>query len=131
MFSDGRLEFGIGAGYYQPEYSQTGITLPTPRDRVDQLREALAVIKVLWSVGPFTFTGKHYTITDMEGWPKPLRRPHPPIQVGGGGKRMLTLAASRIALRCSGPGSRMARSLRTSSIRLMGLSGVVSVMVMA
>ena len=95
MLSEGRLEFGIGAGYYLPEYSQTGIALPPPRDRVDQLREALAVIKGLWSDGPFTFGGKHYTITDMEGWPKPIQRPHPPIQVGGGGKRMLDLAARR------------------------------------
>jgi probable F420-dependent oxidoreductase len=95
VFSDGRLEFGIGAGYNQPEYSQTGITLPPPRDRVDQLHEALAVIKGLWSDGPFTFTGKHYTITEMEGWPKPLQQPHPPVQVGGGGKRMLTLAAQQ------------------------------------
>jgi alkanesulfonate monooxygenase SsuD/methylene tetrahydromethanopterin reductase-like flavin-dependent oxidoreductase (luciferase family) len=53
------------------------------------------VIKGLWSDGPFTFSGKHYTITDMEGWPKPLQQPHPPIQVGGGGKRMLTLAAQQ------------------------------------
>jgi probable F420-dependent oxidoreductase len=95
VFSDGRLEFGIGAGYYLPEYSQTGITLPTPRDRVDRLREALSVIKGLWSDNPFTFIGKHYTITDMEGWPKPLQKPHPPVQVGGGGKRMLTLAAQQ------------------------------------
>jgi len=91
--SEGRLEFGIGAGYYLPEYSQTGIELPAAPARVDALGEALRVIKGLWSDGPLTFDGAHYTITDMEGWPKPLQQPHPPIQVGGGGKRMLTLAA--------------------------------------
>jgi probable F420-dependent oxidoreductase len=93
VLSEGRLEFGIGAGYYLPEYSQIGIELPGAAVRVRALREALAVIKGLWSSGPVTFHGEHYTITDMEGWPKPLQHPHPPIQVGGGGKRMLTLAA--------------------------------------
>jgi probable F420-dependent oxidoreductase len=93
VLSEGRLEFGIGAGYYLPEYSQTGIELPAATVRVEALREALTVIKGLWSKGPLTFDGEHYTITDMEGWPKPLQQPHPPIQVGGGGKRMLTLAA--------------------------------------
>jgi probable F420-dependent oxidoreductase len=93
VLSGGRLEFGIGAGYYLPEYSQTGIELPGSGVRVEALREALAVIKGLWSNGPLTFDGEHYTIADMEGWPKPLQQPHPPIQVGGGGKRMLALAA--------------------------------------
>ncbi len=93
VLSDGRLEFGIGAGYYLPEYTQTGIALPPPRDRVERLREAVAVVKGLWSEGPFTFNGMHYTITEMDGWPKPLQQPRPPVQVGGGGKQMLTLAA--------------------------------------
>ena len=95
VLTDGRLEFGIGAGYYLPEYSQTGIELPPAHARVDSLREALTVIKGLWSSGPVTFGGEHYTINGMEGWPKPIQRPHPPIQVGGGGKRMLALAAQQ------------------------------------
>jgi probable F420-dependent oxidoreductase len=92
VLSEGRLEFG-GAGYYLPEYRQTGIELPPAHARVEGLREALTVVKGLWSSGPLTFGGEHYTITDMECWPKPIQQPHPPIQVGGGGKRMLGLAA--------------------------------------
>jgi probable F420-dependent oxidoreductase len=93
VLSEGRFEFGVGAGYYLPEYRQTGITLPPPRVRVEQLRETLAVVKGLWSDGPLSFSGEHYTITEMEGWPKPLQQPRPPIQVGGGGRRLLALAA--------------------------------------
>jgi probable F420-dependent oxidoreductase len=93
VLSGGRFEFGIGTGYDMPEYRQTGITLPPPRVRVEQLRETLAVVKGLWSNGPFSFSGDFYTITEMEGWPKPLQEPRPPIQVGGGGRRMLALAA--------------------------------------
>jgi probable F420-dependent oxidoreductase len=93
VLSDGRMEVGIGAGYEQPEYAQTGIDLPAPAERVERLRESLTIIKGLWGPDPLTHAGKHYTITDMEGWPKPLQQPHPPIQVGGGGRRILTLAA--------------------------------------
>jgi probable F420-dependent oxidoreductase len=95
ILSGGRLEFGMGAGYYDPEYTQTGITLPSPRARVEQLREALAVVRGLWSDGPFSFSGDTYTITEMEGWPKPLQEPHPPVHIAGGGRRMLTLAAEQ------------------------------------
>ena len=93
VLSGGRFEFGIGAGYNLSEHGQTGITLHPPRVRVEQLRETLAVVKGLWSNGPLSFSGEHYTITEMEGWPKPLQKPHPPVQVGGGGRRMLALAA--------------------------------------
>jgi probable F420-dependent oxidoreductase len=92
VLSDGRLDLGIGAGYSLPEYDQTGIVLPPPPIRIEQLRESLAVIKGLWGSGPFTFEGEHYTITEMEGWPKPFQQPRPPIQVGGGRKAMLTFA---------------------------------------
>lgn len=79
VLSGGRLEFGIGAGYYLPEYDQTGIPLPDPRSRVDRLGEALAIVKGLWGPDPYTFAGRHYTITAMEGWPKPVQQPRPPI----------------------------------------------------
>ena len=82
VLSGGRLEFGIGAAYLLPEYGQTGIALPPPRIRTEQLRESCAVVKGLWGSGPFTFHGEHYAITEMEGWPKPLQQPRPPIQVG-------------------------------------------------
>jgi probable F420-dependent oxidoreductase len=93
VLSEGRFEFGIGAGYDLPEYDQTGISRPARGDRVSRLREAIAVVKGLWAEERFSFSGKHYTITEMDGWPKPLQRPHPPIQVGGGGRQILSLAA--------------------------------------
>jgi probable F420-dependent oxidoreductase len=95
VLSGGRMEVGIGAGYRLPEYAQTGIDLPAPGERVERLGETLAVVKGLWGQYPLTLAGKYYTITAMEGWPKPLQQPHPPIQVGGGGRRMLTLASQQ------------------------------------
>lgn len=95
VLSDGRLEFGIGAGYDLPEYHQTGIPVPDRGERVGRLREALAVVKGLWDDGPFSFDGKYYTISEMDGWPKPRQQPHPPIQIGGGGRQILELAATQ------------------------------------
>lgn len=93
VLSGGRLEVGIGAGYHQPEYEQTGIPLDPPGVRVGRLEEAIRILKGLWAEGPVTFAGRHYTITGLDGAPKPLQRPHQPIHVGAGGKRMLALAA--------------------------------------
>jgi probable F420-dependent oxidoreductase len=93
VLSGGRMEVGIGAGYRSPEYAETGIDLPPPGERVERLRETLAIVKGLWGQGPCTLAGTYYTVTAMEGWPKPVQQPHPPVQVGGGGRRMLTLAA--------------------------------------
>jgi alkanesulfonate monooxygenase SsuD/methylene tetrahydromethanopterin reductase-like flavin-dependent oxidoreductase (luciferase family) len=59
------------------------ITLPPPKDYVERLREAIALVKGLWSEGPFTFSGMHYTITEMDGWPKPLQLPNAPSPTTG------------------------------------------------
>ncbi len=93
VLSNGRMEPGIGAGYLLPEYAETGIPLDAAGVRVDRLVEAVAVLKGLWAEGPLTFAGEHYRITEMEGWPKPLQRPYPPLYIAGGGKRALTFAA--------------------------------------
>lgn len=93
VLSDGRMEPGLGAGYGLPEYAETGLALEAAGVRVDRLVEAVAVLKGLWADGPLTFAGDHYRITAMEGWPKPLQRPHPPLYLAGGGKRALTFAA--------------------------------------
>src|SRR5262249_7233553 len=61
--------------------------------RIDRLEEALAIVKGLFADKPFSFTGKHYTITDLDGQPKPVQKPGPPIVIGGGGKRVLSYAA--------------------------------------
>ena len=93
VLSGGRFEFGLGAGWMSSEYEQAGLRFDRPGVRIDRFEEALQVFKGLFADGPLTFAGKHYTITDISGFPKPLQRPHPPILVGAGGRRMLAIAA--------------------------------------
>jgi probable F420-dependent oxidoreductase len=93
LLSDGRLELGVGAGWMTVDYDKAGLQLDPPSTRIARLDESLAIIKGLWADGPFSFTGEHYTITDLDGEPKPVQQPHPPIIVGGGGPKILALAA--------------------------------------
>jgi len=92
LLSDGRLELGIGAGWMTVDYEKAGMSLDRPGVRVDRLEESLAVIKGLMADGEFSFNGEHYTITDLDGMPKPVQKPHPPIVIGGGAPRVLRLA---------------------------------------
>jgi probable F420-dependent oxidoreductase len=91
--SGGRLEIGLGAGWNKPEHDAIGIAFEPTATRITRLAEAIAILKGCFSDGPFSFSGEHYTITGHDGAPKPAQRPHPPIFLGGGGKRLLTLAA--------------------------------------
>src|SRR5712691_1976430 len=93
LLSDGRFELGLGAGYLRAEYEQAGLAFASPGVRVGRLEEAIRLIKQLLREGPMTFTGTHYTVTDLPGLPKPVQQPHPPILMGGGGPRLLALAA--------------------------------------
>ena len=93
VLSGGRLDLGIGAGWMTTDYEQSGIALDPAAVRVDRLTEAVTIVKGLFGEGPFSFSGKHYSITDLDGLPKPVQRPHPPIIIGGGGRRVLELAA--------------------------------------
>jgi probable F420-dependent oxidoreductase len=88
----GRLEVGIGAGWNKPEHDAIGIPFEPVGTRIAKLAESLAVLKGCFGEGAFSFAGEHYTITDYDAGPKPLQRPHPPIFIGGGGRRLLTLA---------------------------------------
>src|SRR6476646_7195827 len=93
LLSDGRLELGIGAGWMTADYEKAGIPLDRPGVRIARLAESITVLKGLFADGPFTFRGEHYRITDLDGMPKPMQRPCPPFLIGGGGKKILTLAA--------------------------------------
>jgi probable F420-dependent oxidoreductase len=93
VLSDGRLEFAIGAGWDKAEYDRAGIPFDAPGVRVGRMQEALAVVRGLWGEGPFSFAGRHFTITGMEGGPKPVQRPGPPVLIGGSQRRMLEYAA--------------------------------------
>jgi probable F420-dependent oxidoreductase len=92
LLSGGRFELGLGAGWLRAEYEQAGLVFDPPGVRIDRLEEALAVLKGLFSGAPLVFSGKHYAISGLDGFPKPLQRPHPPILIGAGSPRMLRLA---------------------------------------
>jgi probable F420-dependent oxidoreductase len=92
VLSGGRLEIGIGAGWNVPEYRAIGLPFDPVGRRVARLGEAIAVLKGAFAPGPFSFAGEHFTITELDGYPKPVQQPHPPIFVGGGGRRILSLA---------------------------------------
>src|SRR2546429_4407597 len=89
--SGGRLEIGIGAGWNRPEYDAAGIPFDPPGVRVGRMEEAIRVLKGLLAGGRFSFEGKHYRITEMEAW-KTVQQPHPPLIVGGGGRRLMRIA---------------------------------------
>ena len=93
LFSEGRLEAGIGAGWMRSDYDESGIAYDTPGTRIERLEEAVAILKALWRDGKATFTGKHYTVANALGHPRPHRQPHPTLVIGGGGKRVLRFAA--------------------------------------
>lgn len=93
VLSGGRFEFGIGAGWMNTDYDQSGITHDRAGIRIDRLAESITVCRGLFGDGPVSFDGQHYQLDGLEGFPKPVQRPHPPFLVGGGGKRVLTLAA--------------------------------------
>jgi len=93
VLTDGRFELGLGAGWMLTDYQQTGIPFDPPPVRAERFREALHVLKGLFAEGPLTFRGKQFEINGLEGLPKPKQRPHMPIVIGGGGPRMLGLAA--------------------------------------
>lgn len=93
VLTDGRLELGIGAGWHIDEYRRAGIPFDSPGARLDRLEESITVLRGLFGSDPFTFDGRHYCITELDGQPKPRQVAGPPIVVGGSGPRMLSLAA--------------------------------------
>jgi probable F420-dependent oxidoreductase len=93
LISSGRLELGIGAGWMLTDYNESGIPYDSLQVRIDRFEEALAILKRLFHDGPYSFSGKHYKVTELNGTPKPLQKPHPPIMISPGQKRMLAIAA--------------------------------------
>jgi probable F420-dependent oxidoreductase len=93
LLSEGRLDFGLGAGWLVADYEQAGIPLDPVGVRIDRMAEALTIIKSFFAGGIVSFAGKHYKVEGLEALPAVLQKPHPPIVLGGGGRRMLQLAA--------------------------------------
>ena len=93
LLSEGRLEIGLGAGWMISDYEEAGIPYDSPKVRIDRFVEGLKIIKGTMGEGPYSFSGDHYTVTNYNGQPKPLQKPCPPVLIGGGGKRVLSIAA--------------------------------------
>ena len=93
VLSEGRVEVGLGAGWMTSDYEQSGIPLDRPGVRVDRLEESLQVVAGLFGGLPFSFNGDHYQIDGMTLRPHPFTDGGPPLVVGGGGKRVLSIAA--------------------------------------
>ncbi len=93
LLSEGRVEFGLGAGWMTTDYEQAGLAEDPPGVRIDRMAESLAVMKAIWSTGSATLAGKHYTITGASSELRTHQQPHPPIIIGGGGRRVLSFAA--------------------------------------
>jgi F420-dependent oxidoreductase-like protein len=98
--SGGRVELGIGTGWYEAEHTAYGIPFPPLGERFDRFAEQLAVITGLWEtpVGEtFSFAGKHYPVTDSPALPKPVQQPRPPLIIGGGGARRTPALTAQFA----------------------------------
>ncbi len=100
QMSGGRVELGIGAGWYDAEHTAYGIPFPDVRERFDRLEESLAIVTGLWETPTgerFGFDGKHYQLADSPALPKPVQSPRPPVLVGGKGKKRTPALAARYA----------------------------------
>ena len=93
LLSDGRLELGLGAGWKTTDYDQSGLALDPPGVRIARLAESGEILKRCFAEGSFDFDGEHYPVRGHDGQPTCIQLPHPPFLLGGGGRKMLSLAA--------------------------------------
>ena len=100
QMSGGRVELGIGTGWFASEHAAYGIDFPPLGERFDRLEEQLAIITGLWETPDgqtFNYDGEHYQLTESPALPKPVQRPRPPVLIGGGGKVRTPQLAARYA----------------------------------
>ncbi len=93
LLTDGRFDFGIGAGWLKSEYDAAGIAFDPGSVRVERLAEAVQLLKQLLAGEPVTFSGRYYQAKELSAGFKTVQQPHPRLTIGGGGRRLLTLAA--------------------------------------
>lgn len=93
LFSEGRFQFGLGCGYLAPEYMQSGIRFDPAGARLSRFEEALQIVKAYFHEEEITFAGRYYQVNGLKTSIKTAQKPHPPIYIGGGGKRILSIAA--------------------------------------
>ncbi|MCJ7725520.1 MAG: LLM class F420-dependent oxidoreductase [Acidimicrobiia bacterium] len=97
VISGGRLEFSIGAGWYEHEYLAYGYEFPKPSVRIGQLDEAVQIIRKMWAEDEASFEGKYYSIKGAINRPKPLQDPHPPLWIAGGGEQLTLRTVAKYA----------------------------------
>ncbi len=97
VISGGRLEWGIGAGWYENECRDYGFDFPPPRERIGRLRECVEIVRSMWTQPETTYHGKYYGTHRANCDPKPVQQPHPPIWIGGGGEELTLRVVARLA----------------------------------
>jgi alkanesulfonate monooxygenase SsuD/methylene tetrahydromethanopterin reductase-like flavin-dependent oxidoreductase (luciferase family) len=97
VISGGRLDWGIGAGWYENECRGYGYEFPVPKDRIGMLRESVEIVKSMWSEKETTYKGNYYKLERGNCDPKPVQKPHPPIWIGGGGEQLTLRVVARHA----------------------------------
>jgi len=115
VISGGRLDWGIGAGWYENEYRAYGFDFPRPKDRIGMLRETVEIVRSMWTEAETSFDGDHYKVSRAQCDPKPLQQPHPPIWIGGGGEQLTLRVVARYA-DCSNFGGQPAEWARKREI---------------
>jgi F420-dependent oxidoreductase-like protein len=105
VMSGGRLDWGIGAGWYEHEYRGYGYEFPEPKVRIGMLEEAVEVVRAMWTEPDTTYRGRWYRLEGAQCDPKPLQAPHPPIWIGGGGEQLTLRVVARLADRANFGGS--------------------------
>lgn len=102
--SGGRLDMGLGAGWFELEYKMYGLPFPPPAQRIGELDEACQMLKLLWTEELATFNGKYYTLQEARHEPKPVQKPYPPITLGGSGEQLMLRVVAKHADIYNGPG---------------------------
>jgi probable F420-dependent oxidoreductase len=92
--SDGRLVLGVGAGWQRSEYDAHGYPYPSNVERLDQLEDAIKLIKAMWTQDEPTYRGRYFSVDKAYNHPRPVQKPHPPIMVGGSGSKLLRITAA-------------------------------------
>ena len=101
VLSGGRAALGIGAAWYEREHRALGVPFPPLAERFERLEETLRIVRQMWSVEDGPFEGKYFQLAETINAPQPLRKPHPPIMVGGGGERKTLRLVAKYADACN------------------------------
>jgi probable F420-dependent oxidoreductase len=109
VLSEGRLQIGLGAGWLRQEYEDASIPFRSAGERIARMEETAIIIKGLFDEKPFSFHGEHFQVHELVGLPRPVQQPRPPVMIGGGGRKVLSVAgrqADIVQLMPSNPGGK-------------------------